>query len=537
MKNLLQSLSDNIVVDTEKCTGCGICVETCVLDNLRLLLPPCRAACPLSLNCQGYIKLIAKGEEARALEQTREILPFPGILGRICSQPCEAACHRNVSGEGGSLAIRALKRHLTEDIANAEIPVPEMAADTGRKVAIVGSGPAGMLAAYDLRVKGHDVVMLEAESDPGGALRWAIPEFRLPIDILQVELNLLKAMGITIECGVKIGADRSLDDLKDAYDAVIVATGCARWAKLDLPQEELPGIYHGLPFLHDTRSGQVPEVCKRVVVIGGGNVAVDAAQTAIRLGAEEVTVACLESATELPAFEWAVETALYEKIAFAYGWGPVQFLSEGGAVSGVEFQSCVQVYDEAGAFAPRFASEDRMTLPADTVIVAIGQDSDTSLLRGTEALRDGTIAVDSLTLQTGDEKVFVAGDLLTGPSSAVDAMAHGREAAESVDRFLNDEHLKYGRAYAGPTITDFEIEIDPHLPSDRVAQPLHQIEGTGDFGEIEQGLTLEAAREEAHRCNSCGQPVGFYRTCWFCLPCEVECPEEALYVEVPYLLR
>jgi len=537
MRNLLQSLSDNIIIDTDKCTGCGICVDTCVLDNLRLLLPPCRNACPLHVNCQGYMKLIAQGDNEKALELVRETLPFAGILGRICSQPCELACHRGASGNGDALSIRALKRYLTEDIATAQISVPDRAVDSGHRVAIVGSGPAGMLAAYDLRVHGHEVVVLEAEAEPGGMLRWAIPEFRLPLPVLQAALNLLREMGVVFECGVKIGVDRSLQDLKSGFDAVIVATGCSRWAKLDMPGEDLSGVLHGLPFLHDTRAGETPEVGGRVIVIGGGNVAVDAAQTALRLGAEEVTIACLESERELPAFPWAVETALFEQITFAHGWGPTEFLSDDGAVSGVVFRRCVRVYDDDGSFNPLFLNEDLQTMPADTVIVAIGQARDTSLFSGSGLFPDGCPRADRLTLQTDDEKVFLAGDLLSGPSSAVDAMAQGREAAESVDRFLRGDHLRYGRKYAGPVITDFEIDIHPDLESDRVALPLRRYGGRGDFLEIEEGLGRDDARREAQRCNSCGQPVGFYRTCWFCLPCEVECPVEALHVEVPYLLR
>jgi NADPH-dependent glutamate synthase beta subunit-like oxidoreductase len=394
-----------------------------------------------------------------------------------------------------------------------------------------------LLAAYDLRVKGHAVVVFESEAEPGGMLRWAIPEFRLPLAVLQAELDLLSRMGIAFECGVSIGPDRTLEELKGDFDAVIVATGCPRWAELDMPGEDLPGVLHGLPFLHNTRGGRAPSVGKRVVVIGGGNVAVDAAQTALRLGAEDVTIACLESEEEIPAFPWAVDTALFEKIQFAYGWGPVRFLSDGGSVSAVELQRCVRVYDENSAFDPRFASEDRRTLPADTVIVAIGQARDTSLFAGTGLLRDGRLHADPLTLQMGDEKVFLAGDLLSGPSSAVEAMAQGREAAESVHRLLNGEHLRYGREYAGPVITEFEIEIEPGLARERAPLPLRRYGGVGDFLEIEGGLDPETARHEAQRCNSCAQPVGFYRTCWFCLPCEVECPEEALYVEVPYLLR
>ena len=381
------------------------------------------------------------------------------------------------------------------------------------------------------------MVVFEAEEEPGGALRWAIPEFRLPQAILEAELNLLREMGIAFECGVRIGTERTLEDLKGAFDAVVVATGCARWTQLDMPGEDLPGVYHGLPFLRDARSGQQPEVGERVVVIGGGNVAVDAAQTALRLGAEGVTIACLEAEEELPAFEWAVETALFERVEFAYGWGPAQLLSEAGAIAGVELRRCVRVYGEGGEFEPQFDDEDRMTLSANTVVVAIGQARDPSVLTGTEGSGDDALAADSLTLQTDDDRIFVAGDVHSGPSSVIEAMARGRDAAESVDRLLKGEHLRYGRAYAGPTITDFEIDMHAEPGRERVPLPLRRHGGKGDFLEIEQGLDRETARREAQRCNSCGKPVGLYRTCWFCLPCEVECPEEALYVEVPYLLR
>ena len=537
MTNLLQSLSDNIVVDPEKCTGCGICVERCILDNLRLILPSCMAACPLEVNCQGYMKLIASGEEDKALEQMRETLPFPGILGRICSQPCEAECHRGVSGDGDALSIRALKRYLTEDIATESIPIPEIAAGSGSSVAIVGSGPAGLIAAYDLRVKGHEITVFDSEAEPGGMLRWAIPEFRLPVAVLRAEVDLLERLGIVFECGVTVGTHRTIENLKSEFDAIIVATGCGGWSVLNIPGEELDGVVHGLPFLHDTRAGLADDVGKRVVVIGGGNVAVDAAQTALRSGAESATVVCLESEEELPAFPWAVETAVFERIEFEHRWGPTRFVSKNGSVAGVELQRCVQAYDDNGAFAPRFAEDERRTIPADTVIVAVGQKRDTSFLTGTKVQENGRIHADALTLQTRDEKVFVSGDLLSGPSSAVEAMARGRDAAESVDRFLNGEHLKYGRTYLGPTTTEFEVEIRADLAKDRTVTPLRCYEGKGDFREIERGFTSEEARREARRCNSCGKPVGYYRTCWFCLPCEVECPEEALRVEVPYLLR
>jgi len=541
MNNLLTALSDNIVVDTSKCTGCGVCVERCILDNLRLLLPPCREACPLGVNCQGYARLIAQGKEEEALELIRETLPFPAILGRVCSQPCEAECNRAATGEAEAVSMRALKRYLTDEVTSAAMREPRMAPPSGKRVAIVGSGPAGLLAAYDLRIKGHEIVVFEREASPGGMLRWAIPEFRLPAHVLDAELEPLTRMGVEFRCNTRLGHEIALEKIRQDFDAVLVATGCGEWKRLGLAGEELAGVLYGLPFLRAVRAGEAPSVGKTVAVIGGGNVAVIAAQTALRLGAESVTVVCLESPEELPAFPWAVDSAVWEDVHFKHGWGPVSFSGREGKVTGIELRRCVRVFDESGAFAPRFDDHVRTAMEADSVIVAIGQSRDLSAFRETALVRSGltpsAVKASPLTLQTPDEKVFVAGDFASGPSSVVEAMASGRKAAESIARFLNGESLTYGRAYRGPFLTDFKVEIQPDLPKERTAQPRRLYRGAGDFEEIEQAFDRETARREASRCNSCGRPVGFYRTCWFCLPCEVACPQKCLRVEIPYLLR
>jgi NADPH-dependent glutamate synthase beta subunit-like oxidoreductase len=220
--NLLESLSDNIVVDKDKCTTCGICVETCILDNLRMKLSPCRQACPLAVNCQGYVQLTARGEESKALELLRETLPFPGILGRICSQPCEESCHRE-KVDGEAVAIRGLKRYLADQYVEREIELPQIETDTGHTVAVIGSGPAGLLAAHDLRIRGHAVIVFEAEAAPGGMLRWAIPEFRLPLEILEKELGLLQGMGVNFQYGIALGKNKTLEDLKNDFEAIIIA--------------------------------------------------------------------------------------------------------------------------------------------------------------------------------------------------------------------------------------------------------------------------------------------------------------------------
>ena len=532
--NMLESLADNIVIDKDKCTFCGICVERCVLDNLRLKLAPCRHACPLGVNCHGYVQSIVRGEEEKGIELLRETLPFPGILGRICSQPCEDQCYRKKM-EGEAVSIRLLKRYLSG--LEKDIPLPELQPSSGKRTAIIGSGPAGMMAAYDLRVKGHQVTVFDSEAEPGGMLRWAIPEFRLPLDILEKEIGLLTRMGVQFQCGVAIGKNKSLEEIKDEFDALIIATGCSKYEKLNTEGEDAPEIFHGLPFLRDVRSGTPPEIGNTVIVIGGGNVAVDAAQTALRLGAESVTMVTLESDQDLPAFPWAVESALAEGVKLDCSWGNPTFHFEHGKLKGMDFQKCLQVFDECGCFMPSYDDCQLKTLDADTVIVAIGQNVDTTPFEKAGILSNGAFVGDKLTLQSPDEKIFLAGDAISGSSSVVEAMAKGRQAAESADRFLTGEHLRYGREYIGPIETEFDIDTSRGSEDKRVALSVHRCSGLSDFKEIDQGFDKETARKEALRCYSCGQPFGKYRTCWFCLPCEVDCPHEALWVEIPYLLR
>lgn len=531
MRNtILEALSDNIVIDKDKCVYCGECVNTCILDNLRMKLAPCRQACPLGVNCQGYVQLILRGEKEQGLEMVVRNLPFPSILGRICSAQCEQECHHGKK-DGEPIAIRALKRYVAETIEDKEFPLPTIDQASSKHCAIVGSGPAGMLAAWDLLVKGHKVTIIDSENEPGGMLRWAIPSFRLPGQILQKEFARLKAMGADFKGGIRLGRDVSMDTLVTDFDAVIVATGCPETRKLGIKGENFQGVYHALVLLHDVRDGKTPKVGEKVVVIGGGDVAIDSAQTALRLGATKITVVSLESGDIMPASREALEMAAAEGIKIDGSWGPTRILGQNGKVTGVELQRCLAVFDSLGRFAPSFDECSLKDIDADTVIIAIGQDRDLGIFDNVAP------QYNQVTLQTEQEKIFVAGDVQNSSSTVVEAMASGRKAAESVHRLFTGEHLSYGRSYEGPIEKDFDIDISRGTDATRVKPHWNTGPVKADFNEVEQVLTDEQARIEAGRCYSCGVPFGKFRTCWFCLPCEVECPKDALWVEIPYLLR
>lgn len=535
MSNILTSLSQNIIVDKDKCIFCGKCVDVCIQDNLRLKLAPCRQACPLDLNCQGYAQLIVRGQEEKALEIIGEKLPFPGILGRICHHPCETECNRN-DVDGNGVALRLLKKYLAD---NYELVLKDIEPqkELEEKVAVIGGGPAGLMAAFTLRKKGYQVTIYEAGSRLGGMLSSCIPEYRLPEEVVQRETSLLRKMGVEIIFNIKVGKDISFEEIKDKYNAVVVAMGTQAAKKLGLAGENLRNVYNALDFLRYVRHKVDINVGKKVLVIGGGNTAINVAQTAYRLGARDIRVVCLEDCENMPAYKWEVADALEEGIVIDYGWGPKQFINENGQVKGVEFKRCVSVFDKEGMFAPLFSEGETQVFSADTVIVAIGQEVESDFSFDDLTMERGFVVTNPVTKQTSVANVFAAGDITIGSKSVADAMAQGREAAISVDCLLQDIPLEFDRDPFAACDLDFEVDLSMAELIPRVSASKLAGEDRETFRELEQSITKEQALMEAKRCLSCGESYGKFRTCWSCLPCEVECPEKALNVKIPYLMR
>jgi len=507
------------------------------MDNLRLNIPPCRIECPLHMNCQGYIRLLARGKGEQAAEELRKYTPFGGILGRVCHHPCEPACERNKNGDG-AVNIRAIKRYLADNFPQISRSIPAVGTDTGRRIAIIGSGPAGMMAAYDLRVSGHAVTVYEAAAEPGGMLRWSIPSFRLPVGEVHAAIEMLKQMKIIFKTGQALGREIELKELMEGFDAVLLATGAGTPLQLKIEGEELPGVWQGLDFLKNIKEGKPVSMGKDVIIIGGGNVAVDAALTCVKIGIADVKIVCLEQCSDMPAFRAELEEAIEEGVRIENGWGPRRLVQTDNGRIGLEISECLTVFDAQGAFCPTLDTDCRLGFEADSVIVAIGQ-RPTELALAPEYGRKQP-AVDPVTLQSAiDRKVFSCGDAVTGPRSVVEAMAQGREAALSIHRFISDENLDWGRNYfvENGHLLHTEPDLSRVRGNGRREYERLPIKERTLTGEVESSFSTETALQEAERCISCGRAAEFNQTCWFCLPCEIECPEEALQVRMPYLVR
>ena len=504
------------------CTTCGRCETVCpngigILDIVRPLralgpaefmpdeTPPCSAACPAGIDVPGYVRLIAQGKADQAYKLILEKVPFPGILGRVCMHPCESACRRGEVNQ--PIAICALKRYATDKAGGLFEAVTAVKERTGHRVAVIGAGPAGLTAAFYLKKMGHHVTVFEGRPKPGGMMRYGIPFYRLPEDVLDKEINQVLSVGITLETNKVLGRDFDLDQLRgEGFEAIFIATGLQESRRIDLEGAELEDVFWGVDFLVHVSEGKAARLKDRVLVVGGGNVAVDVALTALRVGAKEVTMACLESREEMPASPWEVAQAVEEGIKLMPSWGPHRIIGENGNVRAVELVTCTSVFDEEGSFCPAFG-DAKETVNADQVILAIGQAADLSFLTEGGRIRceGGLILIDPETQETSMPTVYAGGDVGKGPGAIIDAIAEGRKAATAIDRLLGGEGIpdetlaerSDTQAYAGERergFADLEREEASTLPLS---------ERHSGFQEVDQCLDDEQAVREAKRCLQC----------------------------------
>lgn len=489
--------------------------------------PPCQVACPIHQDIRGYIAAIARGEFSEASKLIMGTNPLPSVCGMICAHPCETKCRRGEVDH--PLSIMALKRFVVE-YADHKSPKIQGESKQGQKIAIIGSGPSGLTAAHDLAKMGHMVTIFERENAPGGALRSGIPRYRLPREMLQRDLEAIIALGVEMKTNTELGKDLTIGGLKNqGYRAVLFSTGLplSRW--LRIPGTEMDGVLLALPFLREVNlSEQKIQVGKRVIVIGGGNVAIDVARSALRLGAEVVQMGCLEARDEMPSFPWEIEAALEEGVKINYSKGPKSILGENGQVTGLEYKRCTAVFDAEGRFAPTFDENDVSTINGDMVIIAIGQAADLSFLKdsGIRLNERGQLLLDADTLATSEEGIFASGEVATGPGSAVEAMASGRKAALSIARYLTGNPL----AVSLPEEKELG-ELSPQI-IDKIKRLLRQpmpalavSERVQNFVQVELGYDRASAIREARRCLSCGLGTEYIEEeCATCLNCVRICP-------------
>ncbi len=496
------------------CRFCTACVEACptgaLLDkNIKAgqeeeSLVPCMAACPVHINVPGYLRLIADGKTDEANSVIREKVPFPGILGRTCFRPCEEVCRRKEINE--SVSICALKRFAADNEKGLWKKSMKVLPDSGHNVAIIGAGPAGLSAAFYLKKCGHQVTIFESRPLPGGMLRYSIPDYRLPLDIVEKEIQDILDLGIELKTGETLGKDISIEQLKnDGYEAIFLAIGSQQSRKITIEGSNLEDVMWGVDFLYRVNEGKKVELKDRVVVIGGGNVAVDVSLTALRCKAGNVTMVCLEKREEMPAHEWEIDQIEEEGIHIMTEWGPNKILSKDGQVTGIELRGCSSVFDEAGNFAPAY-DEKRKTLEADQIILAIGQASDLSFIKSNSPIKTqkGMIIVNQESLETGMPCVFAGGDVAEAPGSIIHAIAAGRKAASSIDKFLGGDgdinETLFQHESPSPSIGKIEGFAD--LAKEKIPE-LSIADRCGNFKEVSLGYDMEQAKNEALRCLLC----------------------------------
>lgn len=497
-------------LEESECRYCTACVEVCPTGALRDLdlaagdrtdaLVACRAGCPARTDVPVYVGLVAEGRFSEAAAVVRERAPLPGVLGHICFHPCEEVCRRGQVNQ--PVSIREIKRTAAENDDGRWKSAYPKSSPTGKRVAVIGAGPAGLTASYFLHAAGHQVILMEKEDSAGGMLRVAIPSFRLPREHLEREVAEIAGLGFELRAGFELGRDASLDDLlQEGFDAVLLAMGAGRSKRIQLPGSNLSRVYWGLDFLRAINLGSPPELAGRCVVVGGGNVAIDVARSAWRLGADRVDLICLESEEEIPAYAAEIEHARTEGINIHHRWGPTSIEGEEGMVTRIDFRRCLTVFDDRGRFAPTYNDDEVCSFPAESVIVAIGQEVDLDPLAG----EGGAVPFDVPPEggATGHPGVFAAGDFATGPLSVIEAIASARRAAEEIDAYLGGSGELTLELVERDDIPAFLGREEGFAGRSRIQTPCLQPDERRFFNQVELGLGPEDSRFEGARCLRC----------------------------------
>ncbi len=495
-----------VITDSERIQASRkMTLELLLSDHTGDCRPPCVKACPAQTDCQGYVGLIANGQYREALKLIKEQLPLPASIGLVCPHPCEEACRRQLVEE--PIAIAALKTFAAEqDIYDNNAFVPDKKDPSGKRAAIIGAGPAGLTAAHFLALEGHEVTIYEAMPQAGGMLRYGIPQYRLPKEILDQEIKLIEALGVKIICNTKINQDISFDYIRQNYDSVFIGIGAWKYTRIGCPGEDVPGVVGGIDFLRDAALNGSVQIGERVAVIGGGNTAMDAARTAVRLGAKEVMVLYRRTREEMPAEDIEIEEAEEEGVEFKFLLAPEEIIAEAGRATAIRCQQmCLGEPDSSGRRKPMPIEGAQEVIPVDTIIAAIGQQVDASDLPGLQLDKWKCIDTNPDSLQTNLEGVFAGGDAVTGPGIAIEAIAQGKRAALAMISYLNGEPQAKTGSFTvertGLTAEDFvgvENEARIKLVHREPAQRRN------DFLEIAGRMTPEQARKEASRCLECG---------------------------------
>ena len=502
---------------------------------------PCKTACPAHIGIQGYLQLAKEGRYEDALALIKKDNPLPAVCGHVCNRRCEDACTRGTIDE--AVAIDEVKRFIAERDLNAEtrfIPkktIPSLKGGFKEKIAIIGAGPAGLSCAYFLALTGYKPTIFEKNAEPGGMLRYGIPSYKLEKDLLAAEIDVIRQLGVEIRCGVEVGKDVTIEDLREqGYKGFYAAIGCQRGRKPGISGENAEGAYTAVDFLRKAGGSESFQLEGDVVVVGGGNVAIDAARVSSRCSDAKISMFCLETREKMPASNEEIEEALEEGIELNCGWGPKEILEEDGHVRGVVFKKCTRVFDAQGRFSPEYDENDTVTVPCRHVIFSVGQAIDWGHMLDNlhvELRPNGGALANKLTYQTSEPDIFVGGDVYTGPKFAIDAIAAGREGAVSLHRYVHENcTLTIGRNRRDFIELDKEnIKVETYDSSSRQIPPKADVkEQAKTFRDLSQSLSEEQVKKETSRCLSCGASVVDPNKCIGCGICTTKCMFDAIHL-------